>query len=77
MMPGKGLVIYTYSLSQWMDIGMAIPDLIQAPPAVAAVQSLSCVQLYGTSWTAARQASLPEKRVCHCFHFPPLPFAMK
>ena len=50
MMSGKGLVIYTYSSSQWMNTGMAILDLIRAPPAVAAVQWLSCVQLHVTSW---------------------------
>ena len=46
-----------YSLSPWWDSGLRAPNMATCHQ-FNSVQSLSCVQLFATPWTAARQASL-------------------
>ena len=52
-------------VAQWLRIclamqGTSVQSLVgeQDPPSLVVVQSLSCVQLFATPWTAAHQASL-------------------
>ena len=46
-----------YSLSSWWDSGLRAPKMATCHQ-FNSVQSPSCVQLFATPWTAARQASL-------------------
>ena len=56
----------TFLVVQWLrlcasttrDMGLISSQGTKIPHAISSVQSLSCIRLFATPWTAARQAAL-------------------
>ena len=52
-------ILGTSLAAQWLRICASTVESMVSIPQFSSVQLLSCVQLFATPWTAARQASLP------------------